>query len=79
MELTFNEAVEMLEDGTAITLESDGGSYDIDLAHNFIGRESMDGYISEVLGNIVYSSAKAVLKESIDHLESCGETVNITI
>ncbi|QOV08442.1 hypothetical protein Kirov_243 [Bacillus phage Kirov] len=75
---TFEEAVEMLEDGMEVTLEINGYSYDIAPADSFIGGDGMDGYISEVLGNRTYDSAEHVLRESIKFLEENGGKVEIT-
>jgi hypothetical protein len=79
MGITFDEAVEELEEGCGISLECDGYSYDISPADDWVGGEGMEGYISLVLGNVVYSSAESVLRESINHLSEDGKEVVIEI
>lgn len=73
---TFEEAVEMLEDGMEVTLEINGYSYDVAPADSFIGGD--EGFISEVLGNVSYDSAEHILRKSIDFLEEDGGKVEIT-
>lgn len=73
MELTFEEAVEYLEDGLSVTLECDDYEYEISEAHNWVGGDGMEGYISQVLGNVVYGGAKNILRLSIDHLSDGGK------
>lgn len=73
----FNEAVECLESGGSITLECDGYEYGISAADDFVGAEDTEGFISEVLGNVVYSEAEVVLRRSVEHLEKDGSSVTI--
>jgi hypothetical protein len=75
--LTFEEAVEELENGYEVTLETDDNYYTIGPADSFIGGEEQEGYISEVLGNIIYDSAEHIIVKSIQYLEQQGETVTI--
>lgn len=77
MNLTFEEAVEMLRDGGLITLECDGYDYEISPADDWVGGDGMEGYISLVLGNVVYESAEGILKQSIDYLKKDGKEVII--
>lgn len=79
MNITFDEAVEMLEEGNDITLECDDYSYEITTADNWrSGGSDLDGFISLVLGNVVYNSAEYILKESIEFLARNGKEVVIT-
>ncbi|MDO6628662.1 hypothetical protein [Bacillus thuringiensis] len=75
--ITFEEAVELLEEGLEITLECDGYSYDIAPSEDWVGGDGQEGYISLVLGNVVYDSAEYILKKSIDFLKENGKTVVI--
>lgn len=77
MEYSFNEAVEWLEDGGEVILECDGYDYEISRADDWIGGDGMDGYISLVLGNVVYESAESILRQSINFLEADGQKVQI--
>lgn len=77
MALTITEAVEELENGFEVTLETEDNYYVISIAEDFIGGEEQEGYISEVLGNIIYDSAEDILTKSISYLEKQGETVTI--
>lgn len=79
MNITFEEAVDYLQEGEEITLECNGYSYEISPSENWVGGDVAEGYISLVLGNVVYQSAEGVLKLSIDHLASDGKHVEITI
>lgn len=79
MELTLKEAVEHLEDGIEVTLENGNYEYSIAPADEFLGGEGMDGYISEVLGNVAYDDAEDILNESIKYLVKDGSEVKITI
>lgn len=78
-DMTLQEAVEQLEEGVEITLECDGYSYEVSEAHNWVGGDGQDGYISAVLGNRIYNSAEQVLKESIQYLEKNGNKVVISL
>lgn len=75
----FEEAVELLKDGGEVTLECGQYEYEISPSENWIGGDVGDGYISQVLGNVIYSSAKTVLKESIKCLSEGGKEVKIII
>lgn len=77
--ITFEEAVSCLESGLEVTLECGGHDYEISQADDWIGGEGQEGYISLVMGNVVYDSAERILKESIKHLESNGEEVGIRL
>lgn len=79
MNITFEEAVEQLEEGLEIKLLCDGYDYEISKADNWVGGDSMNGYISLVLGNRVYESAEYILKQSIDFLSRNGKEVEIKI
>lgn len=74
---TFKEAVEMLEEGIGVKLIWRGYEYEVSPADNWVGGDGMDGYISQVLGNVVYDSAEHVLRNSIEFLEEDGEKVEI--
>jgi hypothetical protein len=78
MEITFEEAVELLKDGCGVSLECEGYYYEISPADDWIGGDGMEGYISSVLGNVVYDSVKIVLRESINFLSEDGNKVVIT-
>jgi hypothetical protein len=39
----------------------------------------MEGYISLVMGNVVYDDAETIIKQSINHLESTGKDIEIII
>jgi len=75
--ITFEEAVNFLEEGNEVTLECDGAWYEISETGNWIGGDVEEGYISEVLGNVIYSSAEIVLKKSIEYLSKDGKEVEI--
>lgn len=75
--ITFEEAVILLEADMEVTLECDGYDYEISPADEWIGGDGMEGYISMVLGNVVYDSARIILEKSIKHLESDGKMVGI--
>ena len=77
MNIDFNEAVEMLEDGIPIILECNGYDYEVSPADDWVGGDGIEGYISLVLGNVVYSSAEDVLRQSIDFLKRKGNEVLI--
>ncbi|PEV64218.1 hypothetical protein [Bacillus thuringiensis] len=77
MVIEFKEAVEMLEDGMEVVLECDGHDYEISDSENWLGGDAHEGYISLVLGNMVYESAETALRESIDFLEKSGKSVTI--
>lgn len=75
--ITFEEAVELLEEGMEVTLECNGYDYEIAPADGWVGGDGMDGYISLVLGNVVHESAESILKQSIEFLERDGKKVTI--
>ncbi|MGH0950696.1 hypothetical protein [Bacillus mycoides] len=75
--ITFEEAVELLEEGLEITLKCDGYDYDIAPSEDWVGGDGQEGYISLVLGNVVYDSAEYILKKSIDFLKENEKTVVI--
>ncbi|WP_168898296.1 hypothetical protein [Bacillus sp. ISTL8] len=75
--ITIEEAVELLEDGMEVTLECGGYDYEIAPADNFVGGDGMEGFISMVLGNVVYDGAEHVLNKSIDFLKESGKEVTI--
>lgn len=77
MALTVNEAVEELENGCEVTLETDDNYYTIGPVEDFIGGDGQEGYISEVLGNTIYDNAEYIITKSIQYLEGQGETVTI--
>lgn len=77
--ITFEEAVILLETGSEVILECDGYNYEIAPADGWVGGDGMDGYISLVLGNVVYESAEYILRKSIEHLEKDGKSVGIII
>ncbi|ADH03329.1 gp183 [Bacillus phage W.Ph.] len=66
----FEDAVEMLNEGIAVTVEVNNYSYDIDLAENYIGGDGSDSdeFISEVLGNVTYVGAENVILKTVDYL-----------
>ena len=76
MDVTLAEAIEGLEVGMCITIVcSDGYTYDVQEAHNYLGAGEEDGYISEALGNVVYYSAESVLKETEKYFTKQGKTI----
>ena len=68
MRLEFKEAVEWLEDGLEVNLHCGGYEYEVSGAENWLGGEDAEGFISEAIGNTLYSSAERALRESIKHL-----------
>jgi hypothetical protein len=76
---TFEEAVKHLEEGGEVTLECDGYDYEISPAEDWVGGDGMEGYISLVMGNVVYNDAEIILEQSIKHLKSTGKDVEIII
>lgn len=79
LETTLEEAVGYLEEGGEITLECNDYSYEISPSDNWIGGDVDDGYISLVLGNVIYNDAENIIRKSIDHLSSGGKEVKIFI
>lgn len=79
MSLKFKEAVEYLKEGCEVTLECEGYSYEISPSDDWLGGEGMEGYISLVLGNVVYDNAERVLRESINFLSKDNKEVVITV
>lgn len=77
--ITFEEAVTLLEASMEIVLECDGYDYDVAPADYFVGGDDMEGYISDVLGNVVYDSAEIILRKSIDFLGRDGKEVGIRV
>lgn len=77
MESRLEEAIELLEAGIEVTLECDGYEYEVGPSENFVGGEGMEGYISVVLGNVVYGDAKDILEKSIDFLSKGNKKVTI--
>lgn len=73
MKIEFEEAVEWLEDGLEVNLHCEGYEYEVSGADNWLGGEGMEGFISQVMGNTLYSSAERVLRESINHLSDNGK------
>ncbi len=73
----MKKLLSFLEEGLEITLECDGYSYDIAPSEDWVGGDGQEGYISLVLGNVVYDSAEYILRKSIDSLEENGKTVVI--
>lgn len=76
--ITLEEAIVLLEAGMEVTLECNGYDYEVAPADEWVGGDGMEGYISLVLGNVVYDSARIILEKSIKHLESDGSKVGIT-
>ncbi|AEZ50269.1 hypothetical protein BPS13_0090 [Bacillus phage BPS13] len=78
----FEDAVEMLNEGIAVTVEVNGYDYEIDLASNYIGGDHLpdDEFISEVLGNVHYNGAENVIFKTIDYLLNGNsiEDINVT-
>lgn len=72
--IELKEAVELLEDGFDITLESDTHFYEV----YQIGGHTEDGYMSNLLGDITYYDAETVLKETIERLNDMREDFIIT-
>lgn len=65
-EMDKTEAVQMLEDGMDIIVKVGGDEFTIGDMHNYIGApESETGYISEYLGNVYYSDAERIIKETV--------------
>ena len=79
MEITFDEAVEYLQDGEEITIECGGYSYEISSSADYVGGDVAEGFISSVLGNVIYASAEMVIRKSIDHLSKDGDEVTLSI
>lgn len=79
MNITLEEAIEYLEDGEEITLKCDGYFYEISQSDNWVGGDVANGYISLVLGNVIYQSAENVIRKSIEHLSEDGKEVLITV
>jgi len=77
----YKDAVEVLNEGIAVTVEVNGYSYDIDLASNYIGGDGLDDnqFISEVLGNVYYDGAEYVILKTIDYLLSGHDITDIEI
>lgn len=71
--MNLDEAVNELEDGTSVYVND----YEVGPADNFIGGSG--GYISEVLGNVSYISARTVLLETISVLEEEGVKAKISL
>lgn len=79
MEITFNEAVEYLQEGEEITLECEGYSYEISSSADYVGGDVAEGFISSVLGNVIYNNAEHIIKKSIDFLLEEGKEVKLSI
>lgn len=79
MNITVEEAIEYLEDGLEINLECEGYNYEVSQSDNWIGGDVAEGFISVVLGNVVYDSAERVLNESIKFLSRDGKEVLISV
>lgn len=77
MTIEFEEAVEMLEEGLEVVLECGGYDYEISSSENWLGGDAHEGYISLVLGSVVYESAETALRESINFLEKSEKSVTI--
>ncbi|AOZ62526.1 hypothetical protein SBP8a_276 [Bacillus phage SBP8a] len=75
----YKDAVEVLGEEIAVTVEVNGYSYDIDLAENYLGGEGMEGFISEVMGNMVYDSAEGVILKTVDFLLQSNSIDDIEI
>lgn len=73
-----DEIVEYLMDGGTVNLEIGEYSYEISPAENWVGGDGMEGFISEVLGNVVYDNARYVLVKTIEFLEkNVGNVENV--
>ena len=79
MNITIEEAIEYLEDGLEINLECGGHNYEVSQSDNWIGGDVAEGFISVVLGNVVYDSAEHILNESIKFLSRDGKEVLISV
>ena len=79
MEKEFKEAIAWLEDGFDIVLICDGYEYELMQADSYLGSEGQDGYISQVMGNIIYKNAQDALQESIKHLTAKEYDVRIRL
>lgn len=79
MNITLEEAVDYLKDGIAITLHCGKYSYEISESDEWVGGDVEEGYISLVLGNVIYSDAKQVITKSIASLSENGAEVTISI
>ena len=77
MEITFDEAVEYLNEGCEIILRCNGYDYEVSQSENWVGGDISEGYVSLVLGNVIYSDPKVVLQESIHFLSEDGDNVAI--
>ena len=73
MRLEFKEAIEWLEDGLEVSLHCEGYEYEVSGAENWLGGEGLEGFISQAIGNTLYSSAEKVLRESVKHLSDNGK------
>ena len=69
MEELRDEAIEILESSDYVTIETGESSYEIYNAHDSIGGEDVDGWISEVLGNVVYADIRKVVNSTFDYIE----------
>ena len=66
--LTIEEAIEELKVGGEIEMHCGHHSFIIGQSFSFIGGDGMTGFISEVLGNVVYQSAEHIIRESYNYL-----------
>lgn len=67
------EAIELLKGSDRIVLELDDGStQEIGEAGNYLGGEEGSGWISDILGNVLYTSISRVVHETFDYIESMG-------
>ena len=79
MEITFDEAIEYLKDGEEVTLVCEGYSYEISPSEEWVGGDGEEGFISLVLGNVIYMDPAHVLQKSINYLSKEGAEVTISI
>lgn len=77
MSFIDKEAIEVLEAGISVYVSKGKYEYEVSPSDNWIGGEGSDGYISEALGNVVYSDAEGVLEETVRFLEKDGAGVKI--
>lgn len=64
--INLDEAVLSLQDGLEIRVDVGDSSFVVGDMHNYVGAPNdEEGYISEYLGNVWYSDAKHILKETV--------------
>lgn len=64
--IILDEAVLSLQDGLEIRVDVGESSFVVGDMHNYVGAPDNEvGYISEYLGNVWYSDAEQILKETV--------------